>query len=175
MTDIYDYYMSELPKQGWQLKYNDSDLNDTDLHNDWSGFDSGWRKEGIDGVLSLAAYYNKSEEQTEVKFDKFPIFMSSSWIEDIPEEICIYKEDSDGECLEVRDKSRISEIVGFINNEAYDYKEDILPRSETSLIDFGSIKVKVLYEDEKTVYFQSKKGVKESKPDPGFLELLKIN
>jgi hypothetical protein len=150
-TDIYDYYMNELPKLGWQIEYNDSALNDTDSDNDWSGFYSGWSKEGFDGELSLTAHYNKFEDHTEVMFDKRPIVVSSSWIEEIPEMICIYKDESDSECLEVRDKARISGIVDFINTEAYDYKEDTLPRSKTSVIDFGNIQVKVLYEGEKTI------------------------
>ncbi|MFC4323202.1 hypothetical protein [Litchfieldia salsa] len=173
-TDIYEFYINKLPKQGWKVEYKDSALNDNDSDNDWSGFYSGWSKEGFEGELSLSAHYNKFEDQTEVMFDKRPILVSSSWIEDIPKVICIYKAESDNECIEIRDKDRIRGIVGFINTEAYNYKEDTLPRSKTTVIDFGNIKVKVLYEDKKTIYFQSEKGVKESKPDPGFFELLNI-
>ena len=68
-SKVYEYYLEELPKQGWTVEYKDTALDDNDSENDWSGFYSRWRKPGFDGELSLSAHYNHSEDQTEVMFD----------------------------------------------------------------------------------------------------------
>ncbi|WLD91725.1 hypothetical protein [Alkalihalobacillus sp. AL-G] len=171
--DIYDFYSKELPKLGWNVEYEGSALNDKDPENDWSGFYSRWRKEGFNGELTVSAHYNQFEEQTEVKFDKTPIHNTTIWINYTPESICIYESQMDEKCSKVTDQIKIEEIVNFING-AIDWNEEVLPREKTSMIDFGDIKIKVLYENEEEIYFQSKKGTKLMKPDPDFFKLTNL-
>ncbi|MDC3413245.1 hypothetical protein NC797_14430 [Aquibacillus sp. 3ASR75-11] len=110
MGKIYDFYMSKLPTLGWEVEYVQSALDDNDNENDWSGFYSHWRKEGFDGELLISASYNQFEEETEVMFDKTPIYKSTSWVEELPKSICIYETLNDEKCFEINDKSKIKEI-----------------------------------------------------------------
>ena len=173
--DIYHFYLKELPKLGWNLEFEGSALNDGDPDNDWSGFHSGWRKNGFEGELYISAYYNQHEDQTEVMFDKTPIYNSTTWIHNIPESICIYQNLDDEECFEINDQTKIQQIAAFINDDAFDWEEEVLPRQNTGVIEFGDLKIKVLYDNEKEIYFQSEKGTKMMKPDPGFFELTNLS
>ncbi|MBT2695855.1 hypothetical protein J7E79_00130 [Bacillus sp. ISL-40] len=106
-------------------------------------------------------------------FDKTPIFNSTTWINNVPESICIYQSSTDEKCSEIKDEIKIEKIVGFIN-EAIDWNEEVSPREKTSVIDFGDMSIKVQYENEKEIYFQSEKGTKLMKPEPDFFELTNL-
>ena len=172
--EIYEFYLKELPKLGWDIVFEDSALNDSDPENDWSGFHSEWRKEGFDGRLIISAHYNQDDEQTEVMFDKNAIFNSTTWISNAPESICIYQSLNSENCSEIKDEIKIQQIVGFIN-DATDWKEEVLPREKSSVIDFGDMNIKVHYGNEKEIYFQSEKGAKLMKPEPDFFEITNLS
>ncbi|MFC4560202.1 hypothetical protein ACFO3D_18765 [Virgibacillus kekensis] len=172
--NIYEFYLKELPRLGWEMEYEGSALNDNERDNDWSGFHSGWRKEGFDGELSISAHYNQYEEQTEVTFDKTPIYDSTNWISQAPESICIYQSLSDEKCSEIKDEGKVQKIVGFIN-DAIDWKEEVLPREKSSVINIGDMDIKVHYEAEKEIYFQSENGTKLMKPEPDFFKLTNLS
>lgn len=172
--EVYEFYLNELPKLGWSLEYEGSSLNDNDPENDWGGFLSQWRKEGFDGELHISAHYNQYEEQTEVIFDKTSIYNSTTWIEKVPKSICIYQNLNDETCSEKKDQIKIEQIVDFIN-DAIDWENEVLTRKNSSLIDFGDIKIKVFYEKDKEVYLQSEKGIKLMKPDPGFFKITNLS
>jgi hypothetical protein len=55
---------------------------------------------------------------------------------------------------------------------AMDWNNDIEPRNQSKVIEFGNIEIKVLFESDKQIYLQSEKGIKLIKPEPDFLELL---
>lgn len=172
--EIYDFYLKELPKQSWKVEHEDSTLNQKDVKSDGAGgFYSRWRKEGFAGELWIWATYNKMEDQTEVTFDKHPIYTATTWFQNVPSSICVYQREDDGKCDEINDKTKIEEIVGLINN-AIDWKEERLPRNKISVIDFGTVKVKVLYESDKEIYFVSEKGTKLMKPEPELFELTNL-
>lgn len=173
-VDVYDFYLKELPEQGWALEFEGSALDDSEPDNDWGGFHSGWRKNGFDGELYISAYYNQHDDQTEVMFDKTRIYNSTTWIDTIPESICIYQSLSDEDCFEINDQTKIKQIAAFINEDAFDWKEEVVTRQNTGVIDFGNLKIKVLYGDEIDLYFQSEKGTKMMKADPGFFELTNL-
>ena len=171
--DIYAFYMSKLPSLGWKVEHEQSALNDND--NDWSGFYSRWRKEGFNGELWISASYNQFDEETKVIFDKTPIYKSTSWIKELPNNICIYENPNDEKCFEIVDKSKIKEIKALIN-KAIDWdKEDLPTREKTSVIDFGNIDIKVYYGSDKEIYFQSEKGIKIMKPESEFFELTNLS
>ncbi|MEW5597081.1 hypothetical protein ABGT24_27060 [Peribacillus frigoritolerans] len=156
--DIYNFYMNKLPKLGWKVEYEQSALDDNNNENDWSGFDSRWRKEGFDGELWISASYNQYDEETEVLFDKTPIYKSTSWIEDLPDNICIYETLKDEKCFELNDKSKIKEIKSLIN-KAIDWDKEELPqREKTSVIDFGNLEIKVHMDVIKKYIFNRKRG-----------------
>jgi hypothetical protein len=134
---------------------------------------SRWRKEDFAGELWISAHYNLNEDQTEVMFDKTEILQSTTWIEDVPESICIYQSPTAQNCTKITDKSKIEQITRFIN-EAMDTNEEVDSRNETLIIDFTDIKVNVFYEDENEIFLQSEKGTKLMKPEQEFLELLII-
>ena len=71
-SDVYSFYIHELPRLGWKVEYEDSALNDNKSDSDWAGFNSRWIKEGFEGELWISAHFNKYEEKTEVIFDKTP-------------------------------------------------------------------------------------------------------
>jgi hypothetical protein len=169
--DIYHFYMKELPGRGWQKENTESALDDNEVDNDWSGFMSRWRKEDFDGELWISAHYNQSEDQTEVMFDKTEILQTTTWIEDVPDSICIYQNPTAQNCTEIKDKSKIEQIIRFIN-EAMDTNEEVDSRNETLIIDLNDSKVNVFYEDEKEIFLKSEKGTKLMKPEHEFLELL---
>jgi hypothetical protein len=171
--DIYDFYIKELPKHGWKEEYKGTALEDDKAENDWGGFYSRWRKEGFDGELEISAHYNQFEEQTEVIFDKTPIYNSTTWIDNVPDSICVYENLTDKKCVEIKDQNKIKEIVRFIN-DAIDWNEKLMSREKKSVIDFGNLNVQVLYENDKEIYFQSEKGTKLMKPDPGFFKLTSL-
>lgn len=172
--EIYAFYLHELPRLNWKIEYKDSTLNDNDAGNDWAGgFNSRWIKEGFDGELWIWSHYNQLEDQTEVVFDKHSIYNSTTWIHNVPSSICIYESENENKCVEINDNTKLEGVVGLINN-AIDWKEERLPRSRTSFIDFGSIRVKVYYESDKEIYFVSEKGTKLMKPEREFFELTNL-
>jgi hypothetical protein len=173
--EIYDFYMSKLPSLGWKVEHAQSALDDNDVENDWSGFYSRWRKEGFDGELWISANYNQIDEKTEVTFDKTPIYKSTSWIEELPNNICIYETLNQEGCFVIDDKTKVEGIKTLIN-KAMDWDDKKLPnREKTSVIDFGNIEIKVYYGNDKEIYFQSKKGMKIMKPEHEFFELTNLS
>ena len=173
--DIYDFYMSKLPSLGWKVEHVKSALDDTDIENDWSGFYSRWRKEGFDGELWISSNYNHFEEETEVIFDKTPIYESTSWIEELPSNICIYETLNQEDCVVIDDKTKIKGIKTLINKAINWDDEKLSNREKISVIDFGNIEIKVYYGNDKEIYFQSNKGTKIMKPDPEFFELTNLS
>ncbi|MFV2048252.1 hypothetical protein ACEWK1_12835 [Metabacillus sp. YM-086] len=171
--DIYNFYLKELPALVWKVEYEDSALNDGDTENDWSGFYSRWIKEGFDGELWISANYNQFDEQTEVIFDKTPLYNSTTWIEETPKNICIYQNQNDEKCHEIEEKSKVEKIVRFIN-DAIEWDKEVLSSEKTSVIELGNTEIKVFYEDGKEIYFQSEKGTKLMKPDPDFFKLTNL-
>ena len=170
--DIYDYYLAELPKMGWEVNQLESALDDPDTENDWSGFFSTWRKEGFDGELSLSSLYNTNENKTEVKFDQFPVYHSTEWISGSPESICLSDQASKEKCKNIKDEAIIQSFIKYIN-DAIDWDNNsIEPRSNKKIIEFDNLKVEVLYEEDKEIYFRSEKGIKLMKPEPEFLKLI---
>ena len=69
---------------------------------------------------------------------------------------------------------KIQQIVGFIN-KAMDWEEEVLQREKSSVIVFGDMDIKILYENEKEIYFQSEKGTKLMKPEPDFFKLTNLS
>jgi hypothetical protein len=169
-NDIYNFYLKELPRYGWEVEYKQSS---SDKNSDVTGFMSRWRKKGIEWELSIYGSYFKMNNQTEVIFDKTPIYYSTTWIDDVPTSICIQQNSSNESCTEINDKAQIEGIVSFIN-DAIDWEEEVLPREKTSVIDFGNMEIKVMYESDKEIYFQSEKGIKMMKPDPDFYKLTNL-
>jgi hypothetical protein len=167
-NEIYDFYLKELPKYGWKAEYLQKDEN-----NDVPGFMSIWRKKGLDWELTIGGGFVKAENQTEVTFDKNPIHYATTWILNIPKSICIYQNSSDKNCSVIHSKSKIKEIVHFIN-DASDWNEEVSPRQKTSVIDTEELKINVLFGDDKEIYFQSEKGTKIMKPEPDFFTLTNL-
>ncbi|WP_423800971.1 hypothetical protein [Neobacillus sp. SAB-20_R2A] len=166
--EIYDYYKKQLPKHGWKVEYEQSSPND-----DVPGFMSTWRKKGLDWELSISGGYYKTDNQTEVIFDKIPILHSTTWIDQIPNTICIYKNTSDENGSEIKDPSQINELVRIING-AIDWNGEVQPREKSTVIRAGDIEVKVLYEGDKEIYLQSEKGTKIMKPESEFFKLMNL-
>ncbi|MFD0824663.1 hypothetical protein ACT8ZR_03235 [Neobacillus sp. M.A.Huq-85] len=104
--DLYDFYFKKLPKLGWKNEYVQSALDDHDPENDWGGFDSRWTKKGFKGELTINASYNKTNQQTQVIFDQTPIYQSSTWINKVPESICLYKSSTSSDCIILKIKLR---------------------------------------------------------------------
>ncbi|MGJ9386190.1 hypothetical protein [Salipaludibacillus sp. CF4.18] len=169
-NEIYDFYLKQLPKYGWEVSYKQSS---SDENSDAMGFTSRWRKKGIEWELSIYGSYFKMNNQTEVIFDKTPIYNSTTWIDGVPTSICIHQSSSNDSCTEINDKTQIEGIVRFIN-EAIDWEEKVLPRKETSVIDIGDKEIKVMYEGDKEIYFLTEKGIKLMKPDPDFFKLTNL-
>ncbi|PFA69768.1 hypothetical protein CN378_03100 [Bacillus sp. AFS015802] len=173
--DIYGFYMNKLPSLGWKIEYVQSGLDDNDVENDWSGFSSRWRKEGFDGELWISSNYNQFDEETEVIFDKTPIYQSTSWIEELPNSICIYETLHQEDCVVIDDKTNLKGIKTLIN-KAIDWNDEKLPnREKSSVIEFGNLDIKVYYGNDKEIYFQSQKGTKIMKPEPEFFELTNLS
>lgn len=171
---IYNFYMSELPKRGWKVEDEQSSLDNDFEEKELLEFYSRWRKVGFDGELRISVIFNKSDGKTVVTFDKTPIFKTTSWIEDLPDRIFIYENLLDSRRLEINDKAKIEEIKLLINN-ALDWDKKELPqREKTSVIGFGNLEIKVFYEGDKEIIFQSEKGVKVMKPEPEFFELTNL-
>ncbi|WP_088102870.1 hypothetical protein [Halalkalibacter urbisdiaboli] len=168
-NDIHGFYSNELPKYGWEVEYEQSS-SDENIN---AGFMSRWRKKGLEWELSIYGSYFEMNNQTKVIFDKIPIYHSTTWIDDIPTSICIHQSSSDGDCNEINDIDKIKGIVHFIN-DAIDWDEEVFPREKTSIIDMGDIEIKVLYESDKEIYFQSEKGIKLMKPEPDFFEITNL-
>jgi hypothetical protein len=141
-----------LPGLGWQMDYIKSALDGDEAENDWGGFMSRWRKDDFDGELWISSHYNQNEDQTEVMFDKTEVLQSTSWIENVPDSICIYQSPTSQNCTEINDKNKIEQITRFIN-EAMDSNDAIDSRTETLIIDFTDIKINVFYEDKKKFFF----------------------
>ncbi|BCB03834.1 hypothetical protein [Bacillus sp. KH172YL63] len=173
--DIYDFYMSKLPSLGWKMERAKSALDDIDAENDASGFDSHWSKEGFDGELWISATYNQLDDKTEVIFDRTPINQSTSWIEEVPNNICIHESLNQEDCFVIDDRTKVEGIKQLIN-KAIDRDYEMVPtREKTSVIDFGNIEINVYYGNDKEIYFQSKKGTKIMKPEPEFFELTNLS
>jgi hypothetical protein len=172
--DVYDFYFRELPELGWENEYNYSALEDQDTENDWGGFITRWTKEGFEGELSISASFDKFDDQTEVMFDQTPIYHSSTWIDEVPESICVYKDSTNQDCILIKEKAKILEISETIN-EAIDWNEKALTRKKVRIVDFGDLSINVLYEKDKGIYFESEKGQKFMKPEPEFLEVLDLS
>jgi predicted transport protein len=172
--DVYDFYLKKLPELGWENRYNQSALEDQDTENDWGGFITRWTKKGFEGELSISASFNKFDDQTKVMFDQNPIYHSSTWIDEVPESICVYKASTNQDCILIKDKAKILKIAETIN-EAIDWNEKALTRKKVSIVDFGDSSINVLNEKDKGIYIESEKGLKFMKPEPEFLELLDLS
>jgi hypothetical protein len=169
---IYDFYLNELPKLGWEVSELGSALDDQDAKNDWGGFYSTWRKEGFDGELSISSHFNQGEDYTEVIFDKHPIYHSSVWIEGTPKSACVYVDFGNKPCRAITDKGIIQSLVDFIN-DGIDWDDQLTePRFSKKTYQFDDIKVEVLYEGDKEIYLKSDKGTKLMKPEPEFLKII---
>ncbi|MFC5467012.1 hypothetical protein [Lederbergia graminis] len=166
--NIYTFYKHTLPTLGWKLEDEQTELND----NEWTGFNSQWRKEDFNGELWISGNYNQFDKKTEVIFDKIPIHTSTVWIEGVPENICIYKSLNEEECIIIKDDPKITQIKTIINKAIDANIKKIPKREKISMIDFGNIDIKVYYENDKEVYFQSANGIKLMKPEPEFFELI---
>ena len=174
LREIYDFYLTELPKLGWKIEHLDTHFHETELNNGGTGgFFTRWRKNGFDGELVIGAGYNPLDDQTEVTFDKHSILSTSTWIHEIPAKVCIVQTADAGECDEINEKSRIEGIVSLINH-AFDWEAVLEPRKNASKIDFGTLSVKVLYESDEEIYFVSEKGTKWMKPEREFFELTRL-
>ncbi|TYS91501.1 hypothetical protein [Rossellomorea aquimaris] len=169
---IYDFYLDELPKLGWEISESGSALDDPEAENDWSGFYSIWRKVGFDGELSISSHFNQGEDHTEVTFDTHPIYHSSVWIEGIPKSACVYVDSGNGPCQKMIDKEIIQSLVDFINDGIEWDDQSIEPRSQIKTYKFDHVTVEVLYEGDKEIYIKSDKGTKVMKPEPEFLKLI---
>jgi hypothetical protein len=172
--EVAAFYEKQMPKHGWTLKMKHSSLDDKDPTNDWSGAFYDWTKKGFNGVLSISTGYNQMENVTDVMFDQTPILVSTTWIEDIPESICIHKDSLRSECEKVTDPDQIKAIVHFIN-DAFDSKEKAPDDYKESRIDFGGLNVYIGYKEDELIYLWSEKGTKTMKPEPEFLSLTKIS
>lgn len=172
-VEIYDYYLQKLPEHGWRVEDTDSSLQDQDPENDWSGFRSRWGKEGFDGELWISAHYDQFKDQTVVTFDKARSQQTTVWITKSPETISICQSQTDSNPRELKDQSKIAEVVRLIN-DSIDWDEPMEPRKQSCVMQFGSMQIKILFEDEKEIYLQSEKGTKLMKPEPDFLALLNL-
>jgi hypothetical protein len=168
LKEVYDYYLEELPKLGWEKEYLHSSLDDNDPENDWEGFDSRWRKKGFDGELIVNGSYQS--DQTAVMFDKWAIHQTTPWIKVVPESICIYKNIHNQDCEVLKDQAKIVKIVEMINS-SIDWNEEVSLPEKESVIDFGDTKISIFYDKEKGVYFKSEEQLKFMKPEPEFFEL----
>ncbi|MGM0851128.1 MAG: hypothetical protein ACQEWI_00700 [Bacillota bacterium] len=169
---IYDFYLDELPKLGWEVSELGSALDDQDAENDWGGFYSTWRKEGFDGQLSISSHFNQVEDYTEVTFDTHPIYHSSVWIEEIPKNACVYVDSGNEPCQKINDKEIIQSLVDFINDGIDWDDQSTESRSNQKIYKFDDVKVEVLYEEDKEIYLKSDKGTKLMKQEPEFLKII---
>ncbi|WP_223596159.1 hypothetical protein [Neobacillus bataviensis] len=172
--EVYAFYEKQLPKHGWNKAFMYSALDNDDPDDDWSGFYSRWTKKGFDGELTLGAGYNQHENQTEVIFDKNPIFHASPWIDQVPKSICIHADSLKSECITVTDPNEIKAIVQIIN-DAYDTNEKVPSDKYESKITFGSFEVYIQYRKDEMIYLRSSKGTKEMKPEQEFLALIRLS
>lgn len=173
-AEVYAFYMQQLPDLDWTVEYEDSAFNDDDRQNDEAGgFYSRWTKEGFDGELWIGAHYDKFANQTKVIFDKVPSRHATTWIHDVPSSVCVYTGADAGSCDEITDGTQIEALTAHINH-ALDWEEDPLPRSYARIIEFGSLKVEILYEPDQEIYLISDKGTKLMKPEKEFLELVNL-
>ncbi|SEA22410.1 hypothetical protein SAMN05421743_103227 [Thalassobacillus cyri] len=172
--EIYTFYSNALPDYGWDVEYEDSALADSNEENDWSGFQSYWRKEGFDGELGISASYNRIEDETKVIFDKTPIYQSTAWFGKVPESICVDGKQNSENCEAIEEEADREKIVNFIN-DAIDWESKGAPGVEMSVMTLGDIEVKVLYGKDKEIFFQSEKGMKMMKPDPDFFEAANLS
>lgn len=171
-VDIYDFYLDQLPKLGWEISELGSALEDHEAENDWSGFYSTWRKVGFDGELSISSHFNQGEDLTEVTFDTHPNYHSSDWIEEIPNNACVFVNSGNEPCQKINDKEIIQSLVDFINDGIDWDDQSIEPRSHKKTYMFDQVTVEVLYEGDKEIYFKSDKGIKVMKPESEFLKLI---
>jgi len=171
--EIYDFYLKELRKYGWEIEYDYSIYNNNDTNNDWKGFISRWTKAGFGSELWVLTNYNQLEKQTEVIFDITNI-KATKWIVEVPESVCIFKNSTDNECTQIQEKNKIIEIVYHINN-AVDFYGEILPRDNISIIDFGENKIEIFYGGDKEIYLKSEMSKKIMKPDPSFLKFINLS
>ncbi|WP_066172956.1 hypothetical protein [Bacillus marinisedimentorum] len=70
-NDIYDFYLKELPRYGWEVEHKQSF---PDENSDVRGFMSRWRNKNLEWELSIYGSYFKMNNQTEVIFDKTPLY-----------------------------------------------------------------------------------------------------
>lgn len=171
-VDIYNFYLDELPKLGWEVSELGSALDDQDSENDWSGFYSTWRKEGFEGELSISSHFNQGEDYTEVTFDTYPIYHSSVWIEETPKSTCVYVDSGKESCHMIQDTEVIQSLVDFINHGIDWEGKSTEPRAHKKTYQFDDVKVEILYEGEKEIYLKSDKGIKVMKPESEFLKII---
>jgi hypothetical protein len=170
--DIMAFYQKVLPKNGWTEVFVQSSGNST---KDGAGFISAWQKEGQDWELTIDAGYFENTNQTEVSFDKRDRIITTKWIENQPDTICINEQPDRGDdCFPISDQHTISQIIELING-AMDWDKDPILYEGKSVLTAGSFNVQVYYDLEKGILLVSDKGTKWMKPEKEFFELTRIS
>lgn len=117
-SEIYNFYMNVLPRNGWKVE---SFLNINNSENNWNGFMSWWEKEGFDGKLMVSASYGQPEKQTVVIFDKQKTVNSTTESsESIPN---VDSDTFDLTKLNEFAAEKFSEYMGTLNIESYEVGE----------------------------------------------------
>lgn len=170
--NIMAFYQTVLPKNGWTEVFVQSSKNSSE---DGAGFISAWQKEGQDWELTINAAYFENSNRTDVTFDKTDRIITSKWIENQPDELCINEQPDRGDdCFPITDQHTIGEIIGLING-AMDWTKGQMLYDGKSLITAGSLNIQVFYDLEKGIYLVSDKGTKWMKPEKEFFELTRIS
>lgn len=170
--EILAYYKKVLPENGWEEDF----IQSSKYHNeDGAGFMSSWHKKDQQWELYIGAGYFKNQNQTEVIFDKRERMISTVWIEEQPESICINEQpERSKDCFEITDKKTISEITSMVNG-AFDWDKEWTAYDGKSTIEFGAFHVEVYYDLNKGIYLVSNKGTKWMKPETEFFETTRIS
>jgi hypothetical protein len=163
---IYDYYMKQLPKNGWELSHKQVFLEDTGY------FTMTWSKH--EEELEIHGGWNPDENKSSAVFDLRSKLHFSSWIKRIPEKACVYASPEAATCHEISDQRKREQLAQWVNNEAYD-KKDAPLQKEYGIIMVDHLRIEVHYDPKLPSFtLKSKLGRKVMKPEK-LLELTGLN
>lgn len=168
MENIYDFYMKEMQKNGWELQYEQ-------LRAAENGFETRWNKRSKQ-ELSILGYYDDNMEETNVILDLNNIENTDPWLIGY-DSVCV-KKDNKEKCFVLNETEEAMQFTELVNNSIGITEDNVVGEFIADIKYSNNVEelnTELLYNETKDVYYlQSLKGIQEIKPEKSLYDFLEM-